>query len=543
MKSILSKIICLLLIANISRAQEFKESVESLTTKAKKGFMYDVSKDDNGNTNITYKIKGDKKSDAALFEKYSFDKELKFLGASDVQEKKEQKEDREKTVLYANVGGSNSFNVLSMKLKLNKKVILKEWSHERQQYINKKLISNETIKAKNDEGKVYLGYASYVADHPDKNSEVFNIVKMESKDKNLADKFFVLMFNFELALKETPLELNGSYTLVYCQQMKSDDVVMVFAPNKGSADVSKYVYFQFDILGNLKNRVEFKSPSSALFITAAYEFTNNIYFFGTSSKTKETFEEKYSEYGPIFNPGAGAEDGNNLVDIKWRKHLNDKADNFHLLKFSGNLLAFVSSTPVNDFKSKFKTAPGDKGASSYKGKKFLVESFYVTPQEDYLVSGQLTGSVQLGINGKQEAYEDIVCFHFDKTGNLKAQYGIGKVNNDKKSEIFMMLQQFYPTADGKSLLWEILEVKGTKGYEGFLDAYQGVPTFYAQYFPRIVKIDLTNLSLGAIKTLGDEKYFLKRNFSSSHDKIENSITYIGHDDDWKKIWIGKMKIN
>ena len=139
-----------------------------------------------------------------------------------------------------------------------------------------------------------------------------------------------------------------------------------------------------------------------------------------------------------------------------------------------------------------------------------------------------------------DSYEDIICFHFDKNGNLKAQYGIGKMNNDKKSEIFEMAQRFYPSPDGKSLYWELLEIKGTKGYESFLDALAGYEILYPQFFPRIVKIDLANSSLGAVKILGEGKYFLKRDFPSIYDKKENSITYISLDEDWKKLMVGKI---
>ena len=67
----------------------------------------------------------------------------------------------------------------------------------------------------------------------------------------------------------------------------------------------------------------------------------------------------------------------------------------------------------------------------------------------------------------------------------------------------------------------------------------GIPSFYALYFQRIVKIELGTASLGDIKVLGGEKYFLRKNFTSQFDKTENSLTYIGHDEDWEKLWLGK----
>lgn len=538
MKTIYIGMAFLFLLINNVEAQEFKESVQPLSSKSQKGYMFDVSKEEDGSNNITFKMKPDKKSEALIFEKYSFDSNLKFINSSEVQEKKEQKEDFERTSFYAYVGGTSSFDALSMKLKINKRVQLKNWNHEKQRYVTKKTISDENIKPRNDNGKVYYGYASYVSSD-DTKSDVLAIAKVDSKDKKQSDQFLVLMINDQLELKEKPLELEGSYSLVFCKQITGDDVVVVFAPNKSQADISKYVYFRFDIQGNLKNKVAFTSPTSALLITAAYEKEGAVYFFGSSTKAKKAYDEVFKEYASIYNPANGAY-GDSYLYLKWKKSLEEDMENFHLIKISGKQLDFASTTPISDFKSKFKTAPGDKGASLYKGKNFFTESFFVTDSGDYLIAGQLIGSVNMGMGNPVDTYEDIVCFHFDKTGNLKAQYGIGKMNNDKKSEIFDMKQNFYSSPDGKSVYWELMEIKGIKGYESFYEAYYNIPTWYATYFPRIVKIDLTSSSLGPVKVLGDGKYFLKKDFASSYDKTENSVTYIGLDDDFKQLWIGKM---
>jgi hypothetical protein len=512
-------------------AQEFKEGAQPLSKKALKGQLFEVNKDQSGNNNIVYRMKVDKKSDAVSYEQYSFDKDLKFIAATDIQVNKEEKPDVERTFYSAYVGG-RGMEAMRVTLKLNKDVALETWNQKKQVYQIKKWISSEVIKAKNDEGRVYIGFASYSSQEPAK-SNVFTIAKVESKDKEQADKFLVLLFNENLVLTESAIDLKGSYTLVFSEMLESEDVVMVFAP-KGTTDLSKYVYFQYDIEGNLKNRVEFTSPASALLISAAYQQGENIYFFGTSIKSTEAFSEVFSEYCPIYNPGArGANmEGNNKMDVKWRKCLDNKMDNFHLLKFSGNQLAFASTTPVTEFQSKFKTAPGDKGASVYKGKKFLIQKFYVSASGDYLVTGQLT-SWMTKSNGQSidiiETFKDIVCFQFDKNGVVKAQYGIGKVNDDKASEIFSMEQNFYASAEDKSVYWELWEVKGDK------DWFTGDIT--RVFFPRIVKIDLSNSSLGEIKSLGDGKYYLRE---SKYYEDEKSIMYIGNDLKGESLWVGKV---
>lgn len=531
----------LFLLINNVEAQEITENVQSLSSKAQKGYMYEVSKAEDGSNEIIFKMKTDKKSEVLTFEKYSFDSNLKFINSSEIQEVKEQNEDIERTTFYAYVGGKTSFDALSMKLKINKQVVLKKWNHEKQLYVTKKILSDENIKPKNDNGKVYYGYASYVSSD-DTKSDVFTLAKVDSKDKKLADQFMVLMINDQLELKENILELEGAYSLVFCSKISGDDVVMVFAPNKNQSDATKYVYFRFDILGNLKNRISFTSPASALLITAAYDQGDAVYFFGTSKKSTKTFEEVFNEYASIYNPAVSAY-GDSYLYLKWRKALEEDMDYFNFIKFKANQLDFVSTTPVAEFKEKFKTAPGDKGASVYKGKNFFTERFFVTDAEDYLIAGQLIGSVNMGMGNPVDTYEDIVCFHFGKTGNLKAQYGIGKMNKDKKSEIFDMSQKFYLSPDGQSIYWELMEIKGFKGYESFVDAYYNHSSWYAMYFPRIAKINLATNSLESVKVLGGEKYYLKRHFSGTYNQAENSITYIGLDEDFKQLWIGKMVMN
>ncbi len=511
-------------------AQEIKETIQPLSAKSQKGHLFNVVKGDDGTMNVLYRMKLDKKSEVMSYENFSFDKNLKFIGAADVQTFKVQKEDVQNVYYSAYVGGSTSFDVLSRKLKIYKEVRLETWNQTRQYYQKKKTISKETVKPKNDNGKVYIGYASY-----DDRTNLFALVKSESKDKVQADKFLILDYYLDekMEYKEIPVDLNGSYSLVYSAMVNGTseiaDVVLVFAPNKGTSDASKYVYFRYDLTGKLIHKIEFTSPAPALLITDVNEKDGDIYFCGNSKKSKDPYEKVFKEYCPIYNPGAT--DGNNLQDLYWRRSSEQTMDFFHLLKFSGDKLVFASTTPVSEIKTKFKTAPGDKGASAYKGKKFCVESFSVTPSGDYLIAGQLKSAVLLNEHFI-DSYTDIICFHFDKNGSIKAQYGIGKVNNDKKSEIYDMMQNFYPSADGKSVYWAILEVKAD------VDWYSGYAT--PIYFPRITKIDLSSSSLSAIKTLGEGKYFLRTDFIPALDKSENSVTYIGNDLKDKNLWLGKV---
>src|SRR5260370_42575189 len=82
------------------KAQQSQESVQLLSKKATKGFIYGINKNDKGDLNITYKIAGDNKTDI-FFENYAFDKQIKFLNSTDANVPKEDNPDRPKTLLYS----------------------------------------------------------------------------------------------------------------------------------------------------------------------------------------------------------------------------------------------------------------------------------------------------------------------------------------------------------------------------------------------------------------------------------------------------------
>lgn len=516
------------------RGQEIKEAVQPLSAAATKGFLNDFDIDPSGGLYVTYKMSIKKKSDAVSYEEYSFDKDLKFTGSKQVQEPKTDYPDFERTSYYASVGGTSSFDVLSMKLKLYQEVEQMTWDRSRQRYEVKKVISKETIKPKNDDDKVYLGYATYNSSD-EKDTDLLVLARADTKDEAESEKFYVLLFNYKLELEAIPLNLGGNYSLVYSGQLENDNVAMVFAPRKDAHDISQYMYLQYELGGNEVCRISFKSPASAMLISDVAENDGNVYFIGNSGKSTKAYEAVYSEYAPIYNPGAtGA--GANKVDLKWQKSSEATMENLHLLKFNEKNLLMASTTPTKAFKEKFKTVKGDKGASVYKGKKFKVARFYVSPDEEYFVAGQLTG---WQANGK--VYHDLICFHFDTRGNLRAQYGLGRTSEDKKSEVFVVPQNFYQGENG-TLYWEVLDVKGVKGYASFVNAYAGAATFYPQYFPRLVAINTKDAEMTSLKLLGDGKYFLNKGFFGLYSKEDQCLTYIGRDLKYKKLWVGQAKL-
>lgn len=510
-----------------------QEAIQDLSKKAGKGFLY-KAESAGGNYVVTYKIPGDKKANEIFYENYSFDGNLKFLKNEEISEPKQSQDDKpDKTVsgFWASVGGCSSFEILSMKLKFSKYTELQTWDYKKQRYITKKTISSETIKPKNENGK-YEGYAAFT----NSDQTLFVLAGMDSKVTKHATDFSILSINADLDISGKPVDISGSQSLVYSAQLNDGDIVLVFAPNKGEPDLSAYTYLRYSPNGDVKNKVAFKSPSNNLLIVDICEKDGSVFFCATSTKSKEAYGEVFDDYGAsISNPCFT--DAQNKKDFSWLKRANEKMESFHLLKFTGGQLDFASTAPVSEFKAKFKSS--DKKADPYKGSKFTVEEFTLTPDGEYLIAGQLNGKTSLGLGNPVKTYEDIVCFHFDKSGQLKAQYGVQKLNDDKKSEIFPVRQMFMPSKDGKSLYWMVMEVKGFKGYADFLDALNGRATYYPRYFPRIAKLDVQNASVGSFTIPGNEKYYMTKRFEPIADTRDNSLVFIGSDEDYKKLWVNK----
>ncbi|MBS1630341.1 MAG: hypothetical protein JST27_09810 [Bacteroidetes bacterium] len=535
----MKQIIIPIVLALFTLQAQAQEGTAELSKPSRKGFIANVQH--NGDQyQITYKMAGDKKKDVISYETYNFDKDLKFIKSEQSQEPKASKEDepdRTQDIMYAQVGGCSSFDVLSMKLKFIKKSVHQKWDYKNQYYKTDKVLSNETIKPKNDAGSL-IGLAAF--NNPTDGS-LFVIALGDDEEDKKATQFLILTAATDADIVQKKMDIEGSQSLVFADQLKNGDVVALFAPNDGSPDLSAYTYLRYAPDGTLKNKCAFKSPSPNMIVTVDCEQDNSVFFCGTSTKKDDAYNRVFGNFaGAISNPCY--QSGENKMDEKWTKRSEQRMANFHLLKFTGNNLDFASNEPIAAFKDKLKAAEGEKHPDAYEGKKFSIESFTVTPQGEYLIAGQLTGKVKTGSSKvviTAKSYEDIVCMQFDKEGHLKAQYATNKMNNDKKSEIFPVIQRFVPSKDGKSLYWDILEVKGFKGYENFFDAYNDLPTFYPKYFPRIAKLDLTATTIGSFKVLGDEDYYVSKDYDPIFNQADNSLVYIGSDENNKNLWLAK----
>lgn len=518
--------------APFNASAQIKEASEDLSKPAKKGVLVDANIAQDGNIRITYKMKTDKKSDNLNYEDYVFDTDLKFLGIQKTNENKQTKPDQQITSVSAFVGGSNSFNVMSMTLNLSQEVWERKWDYDAQKYKWGKRISKEQAKPKNNDSK-YRGFAAY--DNDDDGS----VMVLASYDKGDDDQFVFLHIANDLTLKETKLPLTGNYSLVYCGRLQSGNIFAVLAPNKGATDTKKYFYAECSMSGEITTSNDFNAPSSNMAIMDYGEANGSVYFAAASDKSNNAYNEVFTSYAPINNPGYSTA-ANRQMDKYEKRMLGQEFDNFHLLQFTNGKLQFASTEPIKAFENLVATPPSQKKKHPYQGKKFLVQNITVAPNGNILVAGQMIDKkiVNKG-NSYEYRYYDYVCLQFDAKGILKTQYAVEKVFDDSKNESFAARQSFVISKDGTTAYWELMEVKATKYYASVADAFNGNSTIAAHYYPRIAKINMANHTMSDFESLGEKgKYLVYGSPSSVTDKNGNRY-YIGHDEDYEKVWVGK----
>ncbi|MBS1781480.1 MAG: hypothetical protein JSS78_00265 [Bacteroidetes bacterium] len=521
---------------NIAWSQA-KEASQDLSKSARKGILVGTQRNEDGNIRLTYKMKVDKKSDEVNYEDYVFNKDLQFVGIEKTKENKETHPDQKVTSVTAFVGGSNSFNVLSMTLNLEQQVWERIWDYDKQSYKWGKRLSKESVKPKNSDGK-YRGFAAY--DNDDDGS----VLVLASYDKGDNDQFVFLHVSNDVNLTETKVPITGDYSLVYCGRLKSGNIFAVFAPDKGAADIKKYAYVECTKDGKIALNSDFTAPSSNLMIMDYSEANGSLYFIGASDKSDEAYNRIFSSYAPINNPGYSTA-ANRQMDKYEKRVMGEDFDNLHLLRFTNGKLDFASTTPIKELKNNVVSPASQRKSHPYNGRKMIVQNLTVAPNGDVLVAGQLMDK-KLVNQGKsfEYRYYDYVCLQFNNQGKYQAQYAVEKVFDATKDEIFQAAQDFVISTDGKTAYWELMEVKGAKYYASVMDAWNGSSTYSAQYFPRIAKINLQSKTLSEFEGLGEKgKFLVYRNHTSLTDPSNKIRYYFGHDEDFEKVWIGKYNFD
>jgi hypothetical protein len=555
-------IYAILLLCSRCFSQDFTEKSHELSKKAAKGYFYNAVQDpETGAIEVTYKFKNKSKDEQGAYETYYFDKDLTLLKQEESSVLKSDIPDKENyrtNVVYATVGGCTSFNILSTKLHLTKRTYEYKWNKEKKGYIRHKVDEVE-IKPANDDQRAYSGYASF------EDGETGNLLVLTSSETKLDGKlkkdFVLLEVKTDLSIREIVLPLESSQ-LVYCATLSNpgdaldsdassaegdvskNDMLFVFAPSftkNAGTDHKKYTYMRIDKNGSIRENLKFDAPSSNLVITGCGQSADGaVYLCGSYKEIDKTFDQLYKEYSPLINPcyTGGV---NSRMEVYENKTEKVEMDYFSILKFNNGKLDWIKNNAIKDFEKILRTAPDQKKASIYKGNRLKIQYFSVAANGDIFISGQLKSRIMIN-KISTDTYKDVICMQFNSKGEIKAQYGIKTESiSDKMNTIFPMPQVFYAGNDGQSIYWNLLETKSTKGYASFFDAYYGNPTFYASYYPSMIKINTTNNQITDYKVLGGRKFLLNKKTPFLYNEKDKSVIYIGSDKG-KKLWLGRYRI-
>jgi len=405
------------------------------------------------------------------------------------------------------VGGCSSFDVLSMDLNVSKVSVIKTWNNKKQGYdVN---VNETKISGGKDAKFKYKGYVGYFNAETGTN---LVLVKEDDKSKDDASQYKLINFSLDGTVKEIPIGDLSTYTLVFSSLVKKNpdvadvyveknlaeyNALFIFAPFKTSkADPKDFVLLIADGAGNEVAKSTITMPLIASTIIEMQQVGNDLYFFGlTSTGTGSHYRYEFMDYSNISNPCYP--DFYNYRDNQRETDVTKcEASNLILMKLSGNKVAYLTTTPTVTLQSKKVVPPSVKKAPKTEFSRFSIQAFDVFDNGDMMVTGQR--KVIITLNGTSKwAYEEVTCFHFDKTGNLRAEYCIEpQLATAKEDKIFPMTQIFKVSEDKSKVYWIMYEPEGISGYANFWAAYNGNKTIYAGFQPVIMKIDLSTAKIG-----------------------------------------------
>jgi len=308
------------------------------------------------------------------------------------------------------------------------------------------------------------------------------------------------------------IEFKYGSDVIYEQELSDHTIALFFAPlpkshvkpGKPNPNPRAFTFMRIDKDANVKERIEFESPSSK-WIIKTIELTDNgdLFIYGPASQKKndDYYEEQY----------------------------RPKLDNFQFMKISGGKIAFTTTTKIDEFEKKMQTPPNMKKIDSYDGKDFEYGSMVFASTGDIFINGQ---EAESGPKGNGTKYGNIYLFQFGPDGILKAQYGYKKVESGKESESIATINSEFENPDNKTFTWLIYEIEGSSDTKALI-------------YPRIATIDLAKAAVSDFQQYGYNK---KEEFYVDNSRpilfIDNNqkAVFFGSDKKNKEIWFGRVKL-
>jgi len=537
---------------HLAQAQKLsKEGTHEISKKANKGYLYEPKVDEAKNEiTLTYVTRATGRN--AKFEAYLFDMDFNFkrMEESEVPLEKIKGFKADKGEEYTVEAVTVEPNLLGT-LILKSKTYKRKWNWFWGGY-DTKISYGEKIKPKSDDG----GKFQYIAhsEQPesgnilifagDKGTGLGNALKMTTE-------IHILRFDHDLnKVSDNLLKFDYPQTVVAVNTDDQDDdddtdndVLLLFAPLGGkaykkSADPSavNYTFVRVGKDGTVKERVSIASKAGIFNGNMFVTIGDDVLIMGaTGDKTDDYFDEKF--VAPV-----------NMRDDEIEKF---KAKGFQVVKISKGKVAFVSNNTLEDFDKKSQSPPSQKKNPEYTGRKFKVADIKLLNNGDILLAGQKytkpkggghvmkfgnLGSV--GGNSGGTEYEDIIMMHFAGNGILKASYGVRREENNKEAKTSANNQLIMESADGKSVYWTIMEMKGWKQEKEL-----GESKYKFLMYPNVAKIDVVNAKIGDFVQMGQGKteYFVNNKYPSLPIG-KGQVVFLGENKNGKTLWFAKMPL-
>ena len=330
---------------------------------------------------------------------------------------------------------------------------------------------------------------------------------------------------------------------------------MIFVPMKsmqggkwGSDNPGKHTLIMVNAEAKIDTRIDYDAPTSGWVVedVVIANGGKDLYFYGPAKDGAYV-----NKLMPTNSPLQGKDE---IKDIKYK--------NFQIMKVTDKKLAWINNTDLKEFETKAVTPPSQKKSPEYKGKKFVKTLVYVTSSGELFVAGQkytvknvpdpdnkIAGATKKVI----DAYKDLVMFHFDNKGALKAQYGIKRDKNNKYSKGTLTPQYLYENADGSQLYWVYGEIKGMrKGFAltGGVLEIAGVGTLSKRkllFYPAVAKVDLAKGTMGDFVPFGADAdgkqlYYTNPEYPQLLTDDRSSLIFVGEDKKGSLVWLGKMNL-
>jgi hypothetical protein len=514
-------------------AQELSiEKTYEITGKANRGFLGDVAIDEPGNkVELTYCTKSTDRK--AKFETYVFDMQFNFIELK--TEELEFEKARTKFRWFTYKGDEYKVEAVSVEanllgtLVLKRKLITYSWNWFWGGY-DKYVKLLEKVKPKNDEGNKYFLHRKA---ENDVTGEVMVIVGEKQAGKGadpyaIYKNFSALIINKDLDItKTTEFKFDHPQTIVSSflvskedvmeeesEDLSSSDYALMFAPMGGAGfkkvadpDPKNYTFVRFENNANLMQRTAVPTQFAAWAINSIVTIDGMTYIYGPAKP-----EDDYANTTLVGD----------LDAMKWKS--------FQMAKLSTKGVEWVSAPLIDDFEAKVQGGPNQKKVPAYKGKKFRSTGIVVSAN-DIFIMGQ---NFQSGKDGVRE-YTNPIMFQFSSKGDLKAQYGMRREENNQYAKSSPCMQKLILSDDGSAVYWMIGEVKGIRE-----DKELGNSKFKVLLYPNVAKISMNASTIGDFQFFGQEKFFLNNAFPFLPIDQNKSVVFFGESKSGRTLWFGKM---